>query len=187
MGPERKTFWMTDRLFSKGIITREGGRLFVDRDGSWSYGPPWLQMLLIVILIGAFLGTIEACQYLKHLLGAASIEHVIEHQQDESFSRFLVEIPASQVAYSAYRTARAGKAHDGSTLPFVLSAEMSVAWEAFAAAVMAGHGVDLAYQAYLAARLGVDFNGNAAPDWDELRNNKPDIAAAWADAANALK
>lgn len=33
MKPERKTFWMTDRLFSKGIITREGGRLFVDRDG----------------------------------------------------------------------------------------------------------------------------------------------------------
>ena len=32
MGQKHKTFWMTDRLFSKGI-TREGGRLFVDRDG----------------------------------------------------------------------------------------------------------------------------------------------------------
>mgnify|MGYP000868705860 FL=1 len=133
------------------------------------------------------IGTIEASQLLKQALGATSIEHVIEHQNDEVFSRFLVEIPAGQVAYSAYRSTRGGKAQDGSTLPLVLSAEMSVAWEAFAAAVMAGHGVDLAYQAYLAARLGVDFNGNAAPDWDELRNNKPDIAAAWADAANALK
>ena len=133
------------------------------------------------------ISTIEASQLLKQALGATSVEHVIEHQGDETFSRFLVEIPAGRVAYSAYRTARGGKAHDGSTLPVVLSAEMSVAWEAFAAAVMAGHGVDLSYQAYLAARLGVDFNGSAAPDWDELRTNRPAIAAAWADAANALK
>ena len=140
-----------------------------------------------MITIQKSLGTIEACQHLKHSLGATSIEHVIENQGGEVFSRFLVEIPAGQVAYSAYRTARAGKAHDGSTLPFVLSADMMPAWDAFAAACLAGNGVDIAYQAYLAARLGVDFNGTTAPDWDELRANKPDIAAAWADAANALK
>lgn len=27
---------------------------------------------------------------------------------------------------------------------------------------------------------------NAAPDWDDLRNHKSELAAAWADAANAL-
>ena len=32
----------------------------------------------------------------------------------------------------------------------------------------------------------VDFNG-AAADWDKLRTHKPEVAAAWADAANALK
>ena len=132
------------------------------------------------------ISTIEASQLLKQALGATSVEHVIEHQGDETFSRFLVEIPAGQVAYSAYRTARGGKAQDGSALPVVLSADMMPAWDAFAAACPAENGVDIAYQAF-AARLGVDFNGTTAPDWDELRANKPDIAAAWADAANALK
>ena len=138
-------------------------------------------------MIQKSIGTIEASQHIKAALGATSIEHVIEHQSDEVFSRFLVEIPAGQVAYSAYRSARGGKAHDGSALPVVLSADMMPAWDAFAAACLAENGVDIAYQAYLAARLGVDFNGTTAPDWDELRANKPDIAAAWADAANALK
>ena len=32
MKPERKTFWMTDRLFSKGS-SRGKGKAFVDRDG----------------------------------------------------------------------------------------------------------------------------------------------------------
>jgi len=144
------------------------------------------------------ISTIEASQLLKQALGATSVEHVIEHQADETFSRFLVDIPAGQVAYSAYRTARGGKAQDGSALPVVLSADMMPAWDAFAAACLAENGVDIAYQAYLAARLGVDPGApcpctpehlrlTTAPDWDELRANKPDIAAAWADAANALK
>ncbi len=60
------------------------------------------------------------------------------------------------------------------------------AWDAFAYAVLEGLGVDRAYQHYLAARKGCDYVGGPAPDWDELRTNKPDIAAAWADAANAL-
>lgn len=139
-----------------------------------------------MITIQKSLGTIEACQHLKHSLGATSIEHVIENQGGEVFSRFLVEIPAGQVSYSAYRTARGGKAQDGSTLPERLSADLLPAWDAFASAVMSGLHVDHAYQHYLAARKGCDYAGGPAPDWDELRNNKPDIAAAWADAANAL-
>ncbi len=63
---------------------------------------------------------------------------------------------------------------------------MLLAWDAFAYAVLEGLGVDRAYQHYLAARKGCDYVGGPAPDWDELRTNKPDIAAAWADAANAL-
>jgi len=128
----------------------------------------------------------EACSILARALGAHSVQGIIEHQGDEAFASFKVEIPAGQVAYSAYLTARGGRAHDGSTLPDRLSADLLPAWDAFAAAAMSGLAVDHAYQHYLAARKGCDYSGGPAPDWDDLRNNKPHIAAAWADAANAL-
>lgn len=137
-------------------------------------------------LITRTIHTSEACSLLARALGAHSVQGIIEHQGDEMFASFKVEIQAGQVAYSAYRVARGGKAHDGGTLSERLSEDLLPAWEAFAAAVLSGLAVDHAYQHYLAARKGCDYSGGPAPDWDELRNNKPEIAAAWADAANAL-
>jgi len=133
------------------------------------------------------ISTIEASQLLKQALGATSVEHVIEHQGDETFSRFLVEIPAGQVAYSAYCKSRGGLTHDSKPLPSVLPADLVDAWNAFAHSILTGDGVDVAYAAYLTARGGKAYAGHTAPTWDDLRTNKPDIAAAWADAANALK
>lgn len=128
----------------------------------------------------------EACQLLKESLCANSAEAIIERQGDETFYHFAVELEPGQVAYTAYRASRGGKAHDGATLPAALSHDLLPAWNVFAAAIMTGLGVDQAYQRYLAARKGCDYSGGPSPDWDELRNNKSDIAAAWADAANAL-
>ena len=128
----------------------------------------------------------EACLLLKASLCANSVESIIEHQGNEVFFRFRVDLPAGQVAYTAYRSARGGKSQDGSTLPKRLSADLLPAWNAFALAVLSGLAVDHAYQHYLAARKGCDYSGGPAPDWDELRTNKPDVAAAWAYAANAL-
>lgn len=51
---------------------------------------------------------------------------------------------------------------------------------------MTGLAVDQAYQRYLTERSGLAVSGDAAPDWDELRADKPEVAAAWANAANAL-
>jgi hypothetical protein len=130
--------------------------------------------------------SLEAQQIIKDALAANSVEMHIEAQGNEHFVSFAVQIPAGQVAYSAYRVSRGGKAHDGSPLPTRIDGEMLLAWDAFAYAVLEGLGVDRAYQHYLAARKGCDYVGGPAPDWDELRNAKPDIAAAWADAANAL-
>lgn len=130
--------------------------------------------------------SIEAQQIIKDALAANSVEMHIEAQGSEHFVSFAVQIPAGQVAYSAYRASRGGKAQDGSTLPARIDGEMLLAWDAFASAVMSGLHVDHAYQHYLAARKGCDYTGGPAPDWDELRNTKPDIAAAWADSANAL-
>lgn len=128
----------------------------------------------------------EACRLLKESLCASSVEAIVERQGDETFYHFEVELEPGQVAYSAYRASRGGKAQDGSALPERLSADLLPAWDAFASAVLSGLAVDHAYQHYLAARKGCDYSGGPAPDWDELRTNKPDVAAAWADAANAL-
>ena len=81
---------------------------------------------------------------------------------------------------------RGGKSQGGSALPAALSHDLLPAWNAFAAAIMTGLGVDQAYQRYLTERSGLAVSGDAAPDWDELRTHKPGVAAAWADAANAL-
>ena len=96
------------------------------------------------------------------------------------------DLEPGQVAYSAYRASRGGKSHSGAPLPVALPDDLRPAWGAFAAAVMTGCGVDQAYQRYLTERSGLAVSGDTAPDWDKLRANKPDIAAAWADAANAL-
>ncbi len=128
----------------------------------------------------------EACRLLKDALCANSVEGIIEYQGDEAFYRFVVEIEPGQVAYSAYRASRSGKSQGGSALPAALSHDLLPAWNAFAAAIMTGLGVDQAYQRYLTERSGLTVSGDTAPDWDELRTNKPEVAAAWADAANAL-
>ena len=128
----------------------------------------------------------EACRLLKESLCANSVEAIIERQGDETFYHFAVELEPGQVAYAAYRTSRGCKSQGGSTLPAALSQDLLPAWNAFAAAIMTGLGVDQAYQRYLTERSGLAVSGDAAPDWDELRNNKPDVAAAWAAAANAL-
>ena len=128
----------------------------------------------------------EACRVLKESLCANSVEAILERQGEETFYRFTVAIEPGQVAYSAYRASRGGKAQDGSPLPERLSADMLPAWDAFAAEIMTGLGVDQAYQRYLTKRSGLAVSGDPAPDWDELRTNKPEVAAAWADAANAL-
>jgi len=130
--------------------------------------------------------SLEAQQIIKTALVANSVEMHIETQGDEHFVTYSVVLEAGQVAYSAYRASRNGKAQDGSPLPVRIDGEMLIAWNAFASAVMSGMHVDHAYQHYLAARLGCDYPGGPTPDWDELRNTRPDIAAAWADAANAL-
>lgn len=44
----------------------------------------------------------------------------------------------------------------------------------------------LAYEAYLAAVGGVSVNGDDLPSWDEQVSSKPDIAAAWCAAAQAV-
>lgn len=128
----------------------------------------------------------EACLLLKASLGANSVEAILERQGDETFYRFAVELEPGQIAYSAYRASRSGKSQGGSALPAALSHDLLPAWDAFADAVLAGQGVDQAYQRYYAERFGVAVAGDAAPTWDALTRHKPDIAAAWADAANAL-
>ncbi len=130
--------------------------------------------------------SLEAQQIIKDALAANSVEMHIDSQGSEHFVTYSVTLEAGQVAYSAYRASRGGKAHDGTPLPQRIEGDMLIAWDAFADAVMAGQGVDQAYQRYLAERSGLAVGGSSAPDWDELRNNKPAIAAAWADAANAL-
>ena len=128
----------------------------------------------------------DACLILKEFLCANSVEAILERQGDETFYRFTVELEPGQVAYSAYRASRGGKSQGGSALPAALSHDLIPAWNAFAAAIMTGLGVDQAYQRYLTERSGLTVSGDTAPDWDELRTNKPEVAAAWADAANAL-
>ena len=130
--------------------------------------------------------SLEAQQIIKSALAANSVEMHIETQGSEHLVTYSATLEAGQVAYSAYRSNRGGKAHDGTPLPERIDGDMLIAWDSFADAVMAGQGVDHAYQHYLAARKGCDYAGGPAPDWDALRTNKPDIAAAWADAANAL-
>ena len=138
-----------------------------------------------MITIQKSLGTIEACQHLKHSLGATSIEHVIENQGGEvfhaSWSRFQpvrsVTLPTELLAEERLKTAALCPSVCPPTcypLGMLLRQPSCLVC------------VDHAYQHYLAARKGCDYAGGPAPDWDELRNNKPDIAAAWADAANAL-
>ena len=93
----------------------------------------------------------------------------------------------AQVAYAAYAAARNHKAQDGATLPNEVPPELAQAWEAFAQAVLDGSGVDFAYnQAYLDAVKGKAVSGSPAPSWAFFIHNKPEIAAAWADAANAV-
>lgn len=128
----------------------------------------------------------EACRLLKESLCANSVEAIIERQGDETFYHFAVELEPGQVAYSAYRASRGGKSQGGAVLPVALSQDLLPAWNAFADAIMTGLGVDQAYERYLTKRYGLAVGGDTAPDWDALRTNKPDVAAAWADAANAL-
>lgn len=91
-------------------------------------------------------------------------------------------------AYTAYIDHQGRKAHDGSPLPDTPPAENLAAWEAFAQAVRDGLGVDLAYNgAYLDAVKGKAMSGGPAPSFAFFRHNRPDIASAWAAAANALK
>lgn len=131
--------------------------------------------------------SLEAQQIIRDALAANSVEMHIETQGDEHFVTYSATLEAGQAAYSAYRVSRGGKAHDGTSLPVILpEGDLKQAWGAFAAAIMTGCGVDQAYQRYLTERSGLAVAGGTAPDWDELRNVKPDIAAAWADAANAL-
>jgi len=128
----------------------------------------------------------EAQEIIKQALCANAVEMQIEEHDGSRYVKFVAQTQPGQVAYSAYRASRGGKAHDGTPLPQRIEGDMLIAWDAFADAVMAGQGVDQAYQRYLAERSGLAVGGSSAPDWDELRNTKPDIAAAWADAANAL-
>ena len=130
--------------------------------------------------------SLEAQQIIKDALAANSVEMHIEAQGNEHLVTYSATLEAGLVAYSAYRSSRGGKAHDGTPLPVALPDGLLTAWDAFAAAIMTGCGVDQAYQRYLAERSGLAVGGSSAPDWDKLRNAKPDIAAAWADAANAL-
>ena len=130
--------------------------------------------------------SLEAQQIIKDALAANSVEMHIEAQGNEHFVSFAVQIPAGQVAYSAYRVSRGGKAHDGTPLPERIDGDMLIAWDSFADAVLAGQGVDNSYQCYYAERFGVAVVGDVVPTWDALTRHKPDIAAAWADAANAL-
>ncbi len=128
----------------------------------------------------------EAQEIIKTALCANAVEMQIEEQDGSHYVKFIVQTEPGQVAYSAYRASRGGKSQDGSILPERLSAAILPAWDAFAAAIMTGLGVDHAYQRYLTERFGLTVSGDTAPDWDELRTNKPEVAAAWADAANAL-
>lgn len=128
----------------------------------------------------------EAQDIIKQALCSNAVEMQIEEQDGSHYVKYIVQTQAGQVAYSAYRTSREGKAHNGTPLPRRIEGDMLIAWDAFANAVLAGQGVDQAYQRYLTERSGLAVAGGTAPDWDELRNVKPDIAAAWADAANAL-
>ncbi len=130
--------------------------------------------------------SLEAQQIIKDALAANSVEMHIDSQGSEHFVTYSVTLEAGQVAYSAYRASRGGKTHDGKPLPERIDGDMLIAWDAFADAVMAGQGVDQAYQRYYAERFGVAVAGDVVPTWDALTRHKPDIAAAWADAANAL-
>ena len=128
----------------------------------------------------------EAQEIIKTALCANAVEMQIDEQDGSHYVKFIAQTQSGQVAYSAYRASRGGKSQGGSTLPAALSHDLIPAWNAFAAAIMTGLGVDQAYQRYLAERSGLAVSGATAPDWDELRTNKPEVAAAWADAANAL-
>jgi hypothetical protein len=128
----------------------------------------------------------EAQEIIKTALCANAVEMQIEEQDGSHYVKFIAQTQSGQVAYSAYRASRGGKSQGGSTLPAALSHDLIPAWHAFASAIMTGLGVDQAYQRYLAERSGLTVSGDTAPDWDELRTNKPEVAAAWADAANAL-
>ena len=128
----------------------------------------------------------EAQEIIKTALCANAVEMQIEEQDGSHYVKFIAQTQSGQVAYSAYRASRGGKSQGGSTLPAALSHDLIPAWNAFAAAIMTGLGVDQAYQRYLAERSGLAVGGDTAPDWDELRTHKPEVAAAWADAANAL-
>ena len=130
--------------------------------------------------------SLEAQQILKDALAANSVEMRIEAQGSERFVTYSVTLEAGQVAYSAYRASRGGKSQGGTTLPLALPQDLLPAWNAFAAAIMTGCGVDQAYHRYYTERFGVAVTGDAAPTWDALTRHKPDIAAAWADAANSL-
>ena len=128
----------------------------------------------------------EAQEILKTALCANAVEMQIEEQDGSHYVKFIAQTSPEQVAYSAYRASRGGKSQGGSALPAALSHDLIPAWNAFAAAILTGAGVDQAYQRYLTERSGLTVSGDTAPDWDELRTNKPEVAAAWADAANAL-
>lgn len=132
------------------------------------------------------IGSLKASNLIKEALGANAVEMVIERHGSETEVRFKATIEAGQVCYSAYRESRGGKAHDGRLLPVDAHEEVRAAWSAFAEAILEGKGVDQAYGIYLSVRMGVSADGSAAPHWDHLREHKPELAQAWADAANAL-
>jgi len=54
-------------------------------------------------------------------------------------------------------------------------------------APLAGAGLGrIAYEAYSAAVGGVSVHGDELPSWDEQVSSKPDIAAAWCAAGQAV-
>lgn len=95
-----------------------------------------------------------------------------------------------QTAYEAYAAHQSHKANDGTPLPDWAGVPDSnkLAWEAFGEAVRDGLGVDAAYNgAYLDAVKGKAMSGAPAPSFAFFTHNRPDIASAWAAAANAIR
>ena len=91
---------------------------------------------------------------------------------------------SGQKAYEAYRKSRLGVSHDGNPLPE--DCINPAAWQAFADAISQGLSVDMAYNRYLDKMKGLTVSGGIAPSWAYLTNQKPELAFAWSDAANAL-
>lgn len=96
----------------------------------------------------------------QEFLCANSVEAILERQgYDQTFYRFAVCFEPGQIAYSAYRASRVGSPQGGSALPAALLHDLLPAWDAFAAAIMTGLGVDQAYQRYLTERSGLTVSG----------------------------